>query len=135
MQQYAAPLPLDRRNVPMQEYPAAASALARYGTENIAASSVVTLTDNTTVLEITAGGGNIAMRWVASTDTQASVVTQGSGANFDHVIGSGVTRRFVVPIERQGVPSIVGLNVQNGLYKRVAWKAATAIGSVYGSEF
>lgn len=136
MIQYAAKLPLDADGVKLQNYPAAKRPLARYGTENIAASSVITLTDNTTVVEIAAGAGPVAIRWVAANDTQASVVTAGATANFDHIISPEAPRRFVVPIENVSPqPSIVGLNVQNGLFKRLAWKSASAIASVYGAEF
>lgn len=136
MNNYPRPLPRDGGNFPMQEYPTAIVALARYGSNNAAVSSVVTLNDNTTVVEVTAASGPVAIKWVASTDTTASVIGSGGTANFDHVISNGQTRRFVVPIEtfvKQS--SVVGLNKQNGLYNRIAWIAPGPIASVFSSEF
>lgn len=132
---YAKSLPRDRNNEPMQEYPAPALALARNAAENATASSVITMTDNTTAIEIEAQTVAAVMRWVAASDTQASVVSAASGANYDHVIPVGSYRRFVVPIETGGAtPSIVGANVANGLYKRFAIKSI-GVGSVLTAEF
>jgi hypothetical protein len=135
-QQYAARLPIDASGAPMQEYPSAKKALARYGAAAVT-SSVVTLTDNTTSLEVGAiSGGGVVMRWVTTADTQASIIATGANANYDHFIPADQVRRFVVPIEGPGVSSIVGANKQNGLYNRVAWIAAAAPpSSVLASEF
>lgn len=120
--QYAARLPVDAAGMSMQDYPAAKLANARYSTD-ATVSSVVTLTDNTTVVEVSAAGGSgVVVRWVPSTDTQASVVSSGATSNFDHIVAANTVRRFVVPIESYGVTSIVGANVRNGLYKRIATK-------------
>lgn len=134
--QYAARIPTDASGNPMEGYPAAKRPEARIASHNTTVSSVITLTDNTTVLEVTASGGDVGIRWVASTDTQASIVTLGANINYDHIVNGGDTRRFVVPIEKAGVTgSIVGANVLNGLYKRVAWISAGANASVYGAQF
>lgn len=118
----------------MQEF-TGDKALARYGA-TVAASSVITLTDNTTELEVGAiGGGGVVMRWVPAGDTAASVVASGGTANWDHFIPPYEVRKFAVPKESQGTSSIVGLNVQNGLYKRVAWVAATGSSSVFAAEY
>lgn len=133
---YTKSLPRDSGGQPMQQYPAPALSLARYGAENSTTSSVISFTHDTTAIEIAAVGGPAVMRWVATSDTQASVVSAVSGANFDHVIPTGQYRRFVVPIERQGIgmTSIVGANRLNGLYQRVAIKSM-GIASVLTTEY
>lgn len=132
---YAQSLPMDKGNNPMQEYPAPVVAITRNVSENATASSVVSLSDRTTAVEIAAVGQAVAMRWVSASDTQASVVSiAGATANFDHIIPSGQYRRFVVPIEKQGVSSIAGANVANGLFARMAFKSS-GIGSVLASEY
>lgn len=103
--------------------------------ENGTASSVVTLTDNTTVVGVTAVDAPVFIRWVPTTDTQGSVVAvAGATANYDDVIPKNTTRIFPIPRERQGTASIVGANKQNGLYNRIAWKTA-GIGSILAVEF
>lgn len=128
-------IPADKANNPLQGYPAPFVAKARYGSSTTVASSVITLTDNTSVVEVTAGTGPVALRWVGAADTQASVIAVGGTANFDHVISAGDTRRFAVPIETYGVNSIVGINKQAGLYNRVAIVTAGSNSSVFTSEF
>ena len=133
---YAKELPRDKQGAAMQEFPAAVRPNARYASENATVSSVITLTDDTTEIEIGAQGNGAIMRWVTAGDTQASVVgIAGSTANFDHFVGSGTVRRFVVPIALSTVQaSTVGINVQMGLFKRVAYRS-TGIGSVLLSEY
>jgi len=115
--------------------PVLGPAVAEYYSENGSASSVVTLTDNTTVVEVAAVGTPVAIKWITTTDTTASVVTvAGSGSNFDDVVPAGTVRVFPVPQERIGTSSIVGANKANGLYNRVAWKNF-GTGSVIGVEF
>lgn len=126
----------------MDQFPAPIKAKAVY-TGTVTVSSVVTLTDNTTTLEVGAiGGGGLAIRWIPATETAAvspfgSVIASGVGANFDHFIPANNIRRFVVPIENIGAPtSIVGVNKQLGLYNRVAWVQAVAMSaSVMGTEY
>ena len=131
---WANALPIDERNTPLQDFPAPVKAQARYVRDPIA-SSVITLTDNTTTLEVGAiGGGGVLLRWVPATETAAgapfgSVIASGVGANYDHWIPPNMVRRFVVPKETSGVSSIVGTNIANGLYNRVAWIAANVPGS------
>lgn len=136
MANYAKELPRDKQGAAMQEYPAPFRPNARYSSENATASSVITLTDDTTEVEVGAQGGAAVMRWVTAADTQASVVSiAGSTANFDHFIGSGTVRRFVVPIALSTVQaSIVGINVQMGLFRRVAVKSI-GTASVLTSEY
>lgn len=137
---YAKRIPIDEQNNPMQEYPAPFKALARYNTNNATVSSVITLTDSTTVVEITAPGADVAVRWVPATEGAggapfASVISQGASINLDHLVPRNTVRRFVVPVEGIGTSSIVGANVANGLYKRVAVMSAVAVSSILVLEF
>lgn len=138
-------LPVDKMGQPMQEFPAPYLANARYVNENGVASSVITVNDKTTSLEITANGGAAIMRWVPRTETAGvspfgSVIgVAGATANYDHVIPANTMRRFAIPIEVQytAPSSMVGANTMNGLYQRFAIKSATLLGlsSVLTSEF
>ena len=122
---------------PMVEFPAPLKAKARSTNENATASSVISVTHDTVQLEVAAVGQAVGLRWVPTSDTQASVVTiAGATANYDHIIPSGAVRRFIIPIETQGASqgSMVGANRLNGLYQRVAIKS-TGIGSVMVSEY
>lgn len=121
---------------PMYEFPAPFKAQARYYDDNAGVSSVITLTDNTTQIEVGTNGSGAILRWVPATETAAvspfaSVLT----SNFDHFIPSNTVRSFVVPKETQGVNSIVGANVQNGLYKRVAIINPGPVSSVIVTEY
>ncbi len=125
--------------------PAPFKAVKQYLSENGTASSVISLTDNTTAIEIAAQTAPVAFRWVYATDgsgpATSVIAVAGSTANFDHVVAPNTVRRFVVPIEVQYNPnpnnSVVGARVENGLFGRVAYKTA-GIGSVavieYGSS-
>lgn len=128
-------LPHDKGGVPMQNYATNASVKASYSYENGVASSVITLTPDTTSIEIAAIGAGAVMRWVRSADTQGSVVSA-AGGNFEHVITTAQVTKFAVPIETvyQAPSSLVGANIQNGLYRRVAIKSI-GIASVMLSEF
>lgn len=137
---YAAGLPRDENGNDMQEYPAPFKANARYGTNNATVSSVISLNDNTTVIEVSAVGSPVAVRWVPASETAAvspfaSVITTGVTANFDYTVAKDTVRRFVSPIETQGVQSIVGIGVQAGTFRRVAISSAGAVSSVLVSEF
>lgn len=121
--------------------PAPFKSLARYYTDLGTTSSVITLTHNTTAIEIAAGTSAVYMRWVYVADGSSaatSVITAGTTANWDHVIPANSVRRFVVPIEVQnnaeGAGSLVGANIANGLFRRVAYINA-ANGSVMASEY
>lgn len=139
---YAPKIPLDKAGTPMDTLPAPIKAKATYAATTIV-SSVISFTDNTTMIEVGAiGGGGIAIRWVPVTETAAvspfgSVIASGAGANFDHIVPPGTYRRFVIPVETAGAPqSVVGDNKRLGLYQRVAWVNTTALSSsVLGTEF
>ncbi len=137
---YAPKQAQDQGNQVIHSSPAPKKAFASYGS-TVTVSSVVTLTDNTTMVEIEAAGGNgVAIRWVPTTETAAvspfaSVIASGTTANFDHIVPAGQVRRFVVPQETNGTTSIVGVNKRVGLYNRVAWIATGSSASVFGTEF
>lgn len=119
----------------MQELPAPFLAVRRITSENATVSSVITLNDNTTSIEIAAIGAAAAIKWIATSDTAASVISAaGATSNYDHVIASNTVRRFAVPQETRAITSIAGANVMNGLYQRVAWKT-TGVGSIMSAEF
>lgn len=137
--QYAAPIPVDASGQSMQEYPNNEKANTVLASDNATASSVITLNDNTTVIEVAATGGAAAIRWVPPTETAAvapaaSVITAAGTANFDHIVPSNTQRRFVVPVYQLGTSSVVGANVKNGLYSRVAVKSV-GVSSVATMQF
>lgn len=130
---YAEAMARDKGGEPIQNAPSPYIALTRNAAENATASSVLTLTDSTTAIEIAAQTTAAAMRWIPTSDTQASVISA-VGGNFDHIIPVSTVRRFVVPQESSGTSSIVGANIQNGLYRRVAIKSI-GVGSVLLTEY
>lgn len=138
---YARELPRDKSGNELQEYPAPYKANARYSTNNATVSSVITLNDNTTVIEVSAVGQAVAVRWVPVSETAAIspfasvITTSGATANFDYTVAKDTIRRFVSPIEGVGVASIVGIGVQAGTYRRVAIMSAATVSSVLLSEF
>lgn len=118
------PLPNDARGIEMQEFAAPYKAIATLASENATASSVITLNDNTTTIEVGATGAAAVIKWIATSDTAASVISAAGTADYDNIIPANMVRRFAVPIEsfvKQS--SIVGLNKQYGLYNRVAVKS------------
>lgn len=133
---YAPRLAQDKNGNPMQEYPSPKLALTRYASENSSVSSVISVTHDTTALEIAAVGGAAVMRWVTTADTQASIISiAGSTSNFDHVIPTGTMRKFVIPIaSNPQTGSVQGINREIGLYQRVAIKSI-GIASVLLAEF
>lgn len=127
-------LPRDSGGSEMQEFPTPFKALVTRNRDVATASSVITLNENTSTIEIAATGGPAFIRWVATTDTAASVVSDASGTvNFDNAIAPNTVRRFAVPIERfVAQASIVGINKQYGLYQRVA---IIGVASVASTEY
>ena len=137
---YANPLPKDEGGTPIQGLPPQIRPNARYGTNNATASSVITLGDNSVEVEVSAVGASVAFRWVPATETAgvapfASVITTGASANFDFIVPKDGVRRFVAPLETQGVNSVVGIGVQAGAFRRYAVMSATAVSSILTSEF
>ena len=133
---YQRPLPHDRGSgEALQEFPAPFVAIQERVSENATTSSAISLSDQTTMLEVTAVGSTGFLKWIGTSNTNPSVISiAGATADFDHVIAPNTTRRFVVPQERAGIPSIAGANIQNGCYQRVAYKTG-GIGSILTSEF
>lgn len=132
---YAKMLPRDAGFAAMQEYPAPVKAVASvYYRDNLPVSSVTTLDQNTSTLEVGAfGGQGVVIRWIPTTETAsvapfASVVSSGLGANFDHYIPPSTERRFIVPRETIGAP-IGAMGSVNGLYQRIAVSNAGATAS------
>lgn len=144
---YAAGIPMGNNSMPASyNAPPAFKAIARYTDEDNSASSVLTLTENTTAIEIAAQGASVIMRWIPVAETAAvspfaSVIgIAGATANYDHVIPANTYRRFVVPIESfvgDTASSVQGANRENGLYRRVAIKGAVLLvsGSVLTTEY
>lgn len=136
MSNYAPDLPFLKGGYPIQNNQFVASVKAIRSSENASTSSVITLTQDTTALEVAAVGGTGYLRFVRTTDTEASIVNIAGSANFAHIIPSGTVRTFVVP--RESVPgtpgSVQGLNRAEGLYRRVAWKTQGAA-SILATEF
>lgn len=114
-------------------------ALVTTVSENAITSSVITLNDNCTDLEISAGASPVFYRWVPRAETAAvtpfaSVISVAGTANFDAVIPAGAVRRLVVPVEQLGTSSIVGANIANGLFNRIAYKTGV-VGSVFTTQY
>lgn len=138
---YAAGPPVGDNGVPLFNSAAPFKAIATYADENGLASSVITLTQNTTAIEIASQSAPVIMRWVGTGDLEASVFANASVASYDHVIPANTVRRFVVPIESATnttygatITSVQGQNREYGLFRRVAY-GTTTIASVFLSEY
>lgn len=131
---YAKKMPQDENNAIMDGYCPPFPALQANTSENATVSSTVNFTDSTTLIEVTTVGAAAVIKWIGLTNTNPSVISAAGTANYDNVIATGSTRRFVVPRENQAIPSIVGRNIQEGLYRMVAIKSM-GIGSVLLSQF
>ncbi len=129
---YAKQLPLDKNNMPYETLPAFTSQQSQNGVPTV--SSVITLSPNTTVLDVTAfsgtaGSGAIIGKWGPSSVT---------GTNFDWCVNCGVSRTFVIPQSVFGaqLASVAGIGAQMGLYTTVAVKVATATSaSIFTAEY
>lgn len=137
---YAREIPHDKGGEGLNGYDPAYKANARYGTNNATVSSVITLNDNTTIVEVAAVGSPVLVRWVPASETAsvspfASVIGTGASSNFDHTVSKDTVKQFVVPIETQGVQSIVGIGVQAGTFRRIAVSSGGAVSSILVSEF
>lgn len=96
------------------------------------ASSVITLNDKTTVMEIMVMGGQSGNAGIIGKWGVASV----TATNFDIMINSGQIRQFLVPVSVMGTSSVAGANVMNGLYNSLSVKVATAqSASVFSAEY
>ncbi len=132
------PLAHDSMGTDLQEFAVPYPAIGVNNSENNTASSLITLTDNTTSIEVHAVGGAATIRWVTASTVSGlgntSVISIAGTANFDGMIPANYFRRFPVPQATIGVNSIVGLNKQSGLYNAVAVKSV-GIGSVATLQF
>jgi hypothetical protein len=118
---YAKNLPRDTGGAAMTDWPAPAKSQARFYRDNAVTSSIQTLTDNTTQIEVgTNGTSGAFIRWIPATETAVAPAGSVLSNNYDHFVPPNTVRQFVVPKEISGTSSIVGANIQNGLYKRVA---------------
>lgn len=130
-------IPRDKGGTPLQDFPAPKLALSAYASENSTASSVISVTHDTTAIEVAAVGGPAVVKWITQASTNPSVISIAGTANFDHVVPTGQVRKFAIPIEGpiyQAPSSMVGANRQNALYQRVAIKSI-GIASVLLTEY
>jgi len=137
--------PVSNQNIQLTDYATHASVKAIYSSENASASSIINLTPDTTALEIAVIGGvssliaGGAMRFVSSVVGFAagtSVITAAGSANLDHFIPLNTVLKIAVPIEKmyQAPSSMVGANIRNGLYRRVAYKSI-GVASIIVTEY
>lgn len=146
---YAGGTPTGDNGLPIfgADSPAPYKAVAQYLDENGSASSVISLTHNTTAIEIATQGTPAVMRWVPTTETAAVspfasiIAIAGATANFDFFVPANSVRRFVVPIETgvnttvgATITSVQGQNREYGLYQRVAY-ATQGVASVVLTEY
>lgn len=130
---YPKRIPVDESRNPMTDYPAAVTAQARFYRDS-GVSSVQTLTDNTTQIEVGAVGSGVILRWVPTSDGAGAPAGSVLSTNFDHFIPAAQIRKFVVPKEVATVNSVVGVNIQQGLYRRIALANITT-GSILSTEY
>lgn len=143
MANYAKGLAMGVNGEEFQNSPPPYTALGVYQKENAVASSVISLTPNTSAVEVGAfGGQGVVIRWVPISETaaaagaKASVVASGLGANFDHWVPPSQFRRFVVVKETIGQAAGGQVGSVNGLYQRLALiNAGATASSVLLSEF
>ena len=132
---YAPQTPKGKDEMPKVGYPPAKVALESNNNENIIVSSVLAFTHNTTEIEVAAVGQGVAGKWAANQATSVVTAT-GAGANFDFVVPSGESRRYVVPRESSGsYGSVQGVNRAEGLFTAIAYKTLAGNGSVLTAEF
>ena len=117
---YASALPVDERGATMQGYPPAAIAQATtVAVTNI--SSIITLNNNSTDIEILAPNTAVAIKWIGVNAAQTSVIASSLGtSNFDNTIPAASYRRFVIPRETQGIAGPALAGSVHGLYQRLA---------------
>ena len=135
MNDYAPQTPRGKDNNQKVGYVPAKVALESNNNENVNVSSVLALTHDTTEIEVTAVGQGVAGRWAANQATSVVTAT-GTGANFDFVVPSGESRRYVIPKETSGsYASVQGVNRAEGLFQAIAYKTLAGNGSVLTAEF
>lgn len=75
---------------------------ARHSLDTISSSTSVTLDQRTEIIEVTAVGAGIYLRWGTSSVTSS---------NFDEYVPPGATRYYVVPINRSTGSRYTGLHI------------------------
>ena len=141
---YARGVPMGNNQVPFFESPPAIKAIVSTTSENGNFSSMFSLSANTTAIEIATQGTATAFKWVTAANAGNSIAgtsviaVAGTTANFDHIVPANAAKRFIVPIEvLSNVPvnaSFMGANVENGLFRWIAWKTQ-GIASVFMTEY
>jgi len=143
MRNYAAGMPVGDNQMPIsQNTPApykAIATLTKDSGNNV--SSILVLTDNTTAIEVSAAGAPAYIRWLSQSLVDSSVagtsVLATGAANYDHIVPAASVRRFVVPVSTDTnktvgatATSVVGQNVEYGLFKNVGLIGTGAITSI-----
>ena len=135
MARYANAVPNDTVGNDIQGAAIPVPAITAIVSENAAVSSVITVNDNCTDLEVAAVGSTGFVKWITRGSTNPSVFVAAATANYDVVIPAGTVRRLVIPRETGGAgASIVGANIQNGLYNRFAYMTSD-IGSILSTQY
>lgn len=139
MQNYAKLQARDRGDSPFRGIAVPFPALAANTNENTTTSSALALNPNTTVVEIAAVTTPVAFKWTTQAASASVVTSSILGVSFDNIVAAGTVRQFVVPRNTQALSSsyssIVGLNVQEGLFNAIAFKTATTLGSVLLTQY
>lgn len=136
---YSQRIPSDRDGKTMTQSPPPFTALATLARENASTSSAFGLTQNTTVVQVTTGGGPVGVKWGASV---IGVSLAAGTANYDVTVPANSQMLLVVPRRTQGTanwngnqsPSITGLNVSEGLFSHMALISGT-VSSVFVAEY
>jgi len=131
--------PIGKSQAPIQGAATHATAKAVWASDNKATSSIIILTDNTTFLEVGAIGAGAAIKFLTQSTVDSSVagtsvISAAGTANADHFFAPDTINKIAIPVAYQVQTSIVGANVQNGLYKHIAIKSLGA-SSVMVNEF
>ena len=141
MEGYASPQPTDRFGNPVEPEQSSPQPAIATNVSGAIVSSIVTLDNRATVVEVTTGGGAVGIKWfgsvMASNNYQPSVTV----ATADNFIAANWTRRFIIPRSVMGVVSagslVGGYGAQNGLYPQLAVinAQATLPTSIFISQF
>ena len=135
---YAKGKPMGNNQVPFYDSPPAIPAIARkVNDQSTTVSSILVLTDNTTAIEVVAAGGTAFIKWLSQATVDGSVagtsILSTGAANYDHAIPAATVKRFIVPVSLSNnvttgaaSTSMVGANVENRLFKHVAFIGTTA---------
>lgn len=127
---YAKRLPLDQNNYPISFTPAFVS----YHSQSVVAtvSSVVTLSPNTTVLNVMVVNNGTGSAGALGKWGPNSVLS----SNFDFQVNAGQNLTFAVPQSVFGAPlaSVAGANAANGLYNQVSF-ITVGTASIFTAEY